>query len=72
MERTNIEKYSRMRQVCTHFCKGGKVMVTDKYDGKVKKSSISSVYADHTVILPNCVINDYSIFDITLIPIVKS
>ena len=61
-------KKARLQEVCNHFIAGGKVVVKD-IDGTVKESAITAVYADYTVTLCDCIESEWSIFKITLIPI---
>jgi len=70
MKRTKEEIKKRLQEVCNHFVKDGKALIKDKYDGVVKESRITAIYADNTVVLSDCVHCEYSIFKITLIPII--
>lgn len=65
------EKEDRMMELCRHMIKRGKVVVKDKADKTVKESTITAVYCDGTVTLPDCIHCDYDVFDVTIIPVDK-
>jgi|GEM_PF-4289604 len=64
-----MDKNIKTMLLCAHMLAGGKVVVKDKYDHTVKESRISAVYADYTITLPDTVHSDYSIKDVTIVPL---
>lgn len=69
MKRSKTEVNNRMMVLCAHMVSGGKVLVKDKHDHTIKQSTISVIYADHTVELPDCIETIYGIFDVTIKPL---
>lgn len=69
MKRSKIEVNNRMMVLCAHMVNGGIVVVKDKADNTIKESAIIAIYADHTVVLPDCIRETYGIFDVTIKPL---
>ena len=63
------QQKTRLVSVAQHMVNGGKVYVTDKHDNVLKESAITAVYSDYTVTLSDTVHIDYSIKQITIIPL---
>ncbi len=55
--------------VAQHMLNDGKVLVKDKHDNTIKESSILGFFSDYTVTLSDTIHSDYSINDITIIPL---
>lgn len=66
MGKSKIEVNNRMMVLCAHMVNGGKVVVKDKADNTIKESAIIAIYADHTVVLPDCINATYGIYDVTI------
>jgi hypothetical protein len=67
MKHSKKQKQNRMMLLCATMATGGKVVVKDKFDNTIKESTITAIYADHTVELPDCIETIYNIFDVTII-----
>jgi hypothetical protein len=73
MKRSKKQITDRMMLLCVVMVTGGKVVVKDKHDNTVKQSIISTIYADRTITLPDCIHSEYGIFDVTIIkPLIKT
>lgn len=54
-----------------HMRAGGKVLVKDKHDFTIKESIIFAIYAEYEVELDDTVHRNYSVNDVTIIPLTK-
>lgn len=64
-------KKEKALKLCAHMLDGGKVVVKDKHDNTIKESEIFCVECDYNVILRNTIWPEYSVMDVTIIPIEK-
>jgi hypothetical protein len=66
MKHSKKQITDRMMLLCTTMVTGGKVLVKDKADNTIKQSTITAIYSDRTVGLPDCIHCEYGIFDVTI------
>ncbi len=59
----------KVMALCRHMLNDGKVLVKDKFDYTVKQSNITALSADYTVTLSDTVHREYSVDNVTIIPI---
>lgn len=68
MKLTKKQK-SKLVAVSRHMADGGKVLIKDAYDNTVKQSDIVAIYSDYTIVLADTFHSEYSIDDVTIIPL---
>jgi hypothetical protein len=64
MSKDKVATNKRMMEVFLAMLNGRKAVVVDTHDHKEKKSDITAVYCDGTVILADCIHVEYKVHDI--------
>lgn len=65
MKRTKKEIRARLIELFGIMLDGGTVLIKD-VDGEVKASRISAIYCDNTLVLPDVIVSDRSIWEVTI------